>query len=122
MIPAEIPEPLRSAALDPPEAGELEAAWTPDDALAVLDALEGTFVAVVRGQAYQRAPLGAKMRESGDALIPIDGSWELPPMQGETESSRARRSRAEAAVFVRAQRYLGVDFVSLEFSYQDEAA
>src|SRR5262245_38290931 len=115
MIPNEIPGRLRAAALEPPEAGELEAAWTPDDALSVLDALEGTLVAVVRGQAYERAGLG-------DTLVPIDGSWELPPLQGETESSRARRSRAEAAVFVRAQRYLRVDFVSLEFSYQDEAA
>ena len=113
MIPREIPLALRSLAIIPAEAAEHEAAWTPRDALAVLEVLEYSRVAVTSAQAYKLL---------GQAIIPIEGAWDFPPTTGETESSRARKSRAGAAVFVRKLDSQGVDYVSLEFSYQDEAA
>ena len=113
MIPNEIPEPLRSAAIIPPLAGEHEAAWTPRDALAVLRALEFSRVAIESAQAYKLL---------GVELIPTQDAWEFPPTSGATESSRASKSHAGAMVFIRRLDPADTDYVSLEFSYQDEAA
>ena len=113
MIPREIPASLRSSAIIPPSAGEYEVAWTLVDALAVLDALESSRLAVESAQAYKLV---------GITLVPTQDAWLFPPTSGETESSRARKSRAGAAAFIHKLTSTGVDFVSLEFSYQDEAA
>src|SRR5437867_7366021 len=113
MIPDEIPERLGSAALIPPTAGEDEAAWTPRDALAVLDALESSRIAVEYSQAY---------KVLGSEWIPTQDSWAFPPTSGETESSRASKSRAGARAFIRSLDPSSADYVSLEFSYQDDAA
>ena len=113
MIPNEIPRGLRSAAIVPPSAGEHEAAWTPQDALAVLRALESSRIAVVSAQGYKLI---------GVELIPTQAGWAFPQTSGETESSRASKSRAGAMLFIRNLMSTDTDYVSLEFSYQDEAA
>jgi len=113
MIPNEIPESFRSSAIIPPEAGEYELAWTPVDALAVLDALDSSMLAVESAQAFKVV---------GSVLIPTQDAWLFPATSGDTESSRARKSRAGAASFIRKIQPAEVDYVSLGFSYQDEAA
>jgi hypothetical protein len=113
MIPSEIPDSFRSSAVIPPEAGEYDLAWTPADALAVLSALDSTSLAVETAQAFKVV---------GSALIPTRDAWLFPATSGDTESSRARKSRAGAASFIRKINPIEVDYVSLEFSYQDEAA
>jgi hypothetical protein len=112
MIPREIPDSLRSSAIVPPSAAEYEGAWTPVDALAVLAALEFSRLSVESAQAYKLV---------GMVLIPTQDAWQFPPTSGETESSRARKSRAGATSFIR-KLNLDADYVSLQFSYQDEAA
>lgn len=113
MIPGEIPQWLHSAARVPPLAGEHEAAWTRQDALEVLAALEMSRIAIESVQ-------GFKLLDT--ELIPTQAAWYLPPTSGETESSRASKSRAAAASFIRTLAPADADYVSLEFSYQDDAA
>lgn len=111
MIPTEIPDRLRSAAIFPDFARESEAAWTHAEALEVIESLAWSKIAVVGAQ---------ECVELGGTLMPTKQTWAFHETVGETETTRARRSRASAAHFIRG--LSGTPFVLLEFSYQDEAA
>jgi hypothetical protein len=112
VIPTEIPPALRSAAIVPEFAHENEAAWTHEGALQVLDALEWSKVAVI-------GAVGCG--EIGGQVVPTKQSWTFHETVGETETSRAQRSRDDAGRFIRGLSGV-VPFVLLEFSYQDDAA
>jgi hypothetical protein len=112
MIPTEIPERLRSIAILPEFAREGEVAWTREAALDVLDSLEWTKVAVVGAQG---------LGEMGGVLVPTKQTWAFHEAPGETETTRARRSRDAAAHFIEGLSGV-VPYVLLEFSYQDDAA
>ena len=112
MVPTEIPARLRHAAIVPDFAGESEAAWTRDGALEVVESLEWSKVAI----------LGAtECVELDGRLQPTKHTWTFHETVGETETTRARRSRAAAANFIRGLPGT-VTFILLDFSYQDDAA
>lgn len=113
MIPSELKGRLREIAVFPDFAREHEAAWPIEDAKDVVNALAWSRVAVVGVQGCQWIL---------DELIPTNDSWSFPPTFGETESRRARRSRAGAAAFVATLDPDVNPWVVLEFSYQDDAA
>ena len=112
MIPTEIPQALRSAAIVPEFARDSEAAWTHEGALQVLEALEWSKIAVIG--AVGCAEIGAQ-------LVATKQAWAFHETPGETATTRARRSGADAARFV--EGLSGVlPFVLLQVSYQDDAA
>ena len=112
MIPTEIPDRLRAAAILPDFAGDSEAAWTRDAALEVIESLEWSKVAI----------LGAtECVELDGRLQPTKHEWTFHEIVGETATTRARRSRASAANFIRGLSGV-VAFILLDFSYQDDAA
>jgi len=112
MIPTEIPQNLRAAALVPEFARESEALWSRQDALLVLESLEWSKVAVV-------GAVGCG--EVGGTIVPTKHTWSFHETVGETETTRARRSRASVARFVEELSGI-VPYVLLDFSYQDDAA
>jgi hypothetical protein len=113
MLPTEIPEELRECAIEPDEAGENEAAWAPRDALRVVDALEGTRVAIRRAQAYTVSP---------DGFIPTEDTWACGYSLGETATGFGLRSRAEVRSFIASIENQTTALVGLEFSEQGDAA
>src|SRR5438093_1396909 len=87
-----IPRRLRDRALFLPEFGDGEGAWSKNDALAVIESLKGTTVAVSDVVVYDRVPWGYAPSES---VLSID---RLP---NEADADYAQRSRSAAAGFIR---------------------
>jgi len=90
-LPAGIPDHLRGLAIPPDGEEREDAAWSPANALALLDSLAGSSLVVVRGQVCRREPWGLTLTTEG---------WECRPHPGEDPLLFAQRSRDEAAEFI----------------------
>jgi hypothetical protein len=91
-LPAQIPMKLLALALFLPELEDGEAAWPRDDALAVLDSLKGTTVAVSDVIVFEQVPGGYAPREI---------AWSGTRLPNEPDPDYAQRSRAGAVEFIR---------------------
>jgi hypothetical protein len=89
-------------------------AWDQSAPLAVLDALDGTPVAIMAGEV---------LREIGDDHVPL-GDWYCHAVGKETATEYAVRSRRVAAEYIRkyADDALGRLRIILHFTGQDAAA
>ena len=92
-LPERIPKRLRDTALFLPEFGDGEAAWSKDDAIAVIDSLKGSTVAVSDVVLYERVPWG---------YAPSERVLSVDRLPSEPDADFAKRSRAAAASFLRA--------------------
>ncbi len=92
MLPVQIPSRLRKLALFLPETEEEEGAWLRDDALAVIESLRGTTLAVSDIVVFGRAPGG---------YVPLDQECSIPRLLNEPDTDYAQRSRFIAADFIR---------------------
>lgn len=113
MLPAEIPERLRTLAVDTDLGGDSSGAWTRATAIEVIESLEGTWIVVLGASVCVSTP--------GPMLV-VAPSWEFKPVFGESAADRAQRSRTGAMFFVRSLPDHEDTYVALEFSSQDEAA
>src|SRR5437867_13121454 len=99
-LPERIPKKLRQSALLLPEFSEGEAAWSKDDAIAVLESLKSTTVPVSDVVLYERAPWG---------YAPSESTWSAERYQNEADTDYAARSRSGAAEFIRRCGYVAGD-------------
>lgn len=91
-LPERIPKRLREVALFLPEFGDGEGAWSKDDALAVIDSLKSTTVAVSDVVLFVRVSWG---------YAPFGPSWSSDRLPNEADADYAGRSRAGAGEFIR---------------------
>jgi len=91
-LPERIPKPLRETALILPEFGEGEGAWAKSDAMAVIDSLKGSTVAVSDIVVFERVPWG---------YAPSESAMSIDRLPTEGDSDYAQRSRASASNFIR---------------------
>jgi hypothetical protein len=114
-LPREIPPELLDRALEVPDLARDEGAWTREDALAVVESLGGTTVAIEAVSVCEIAPVVHRP--------PVPG-WAVGRLRGEASADYARRSRAGASRFIASYAPAGFEEVAfiLEFSTQDEAA
>ncbi len=92
MLPVQIPSRLRKLALFLPETEEGEGVWLRDDALAVIESLKGTTLAVSDIVVFGCAPWG---------YVPLDQKCSIPRLPNEPDTDYAQRSRLIAADFIR---------------------
>jgi len=114
-LPSEIPEELRADAVFVEGPGFSEMAWPREEALAVIESLMGTLVAVSGGDVYRSEAWG---------FVPAYEYWLCDRIQGEDSVNYAQRSRATAKRFVEShggERPESVLF-ALAFDTQQEAA
>jgi len=91
-LPEQIPKRLREMALVLPDFEEGEGAWPKDDALAVIDGLKGTIVAISDVVVWTKAPWG---------YAPSDLALSIERLPNEADADYAGRSRAAAGGFIR---------------------
>src|SRR5262245_40853886 len=91
-LPAEIPKRLRDSAFSLPELEDGEGAWSKADAIAVIEALRGTTVAISDVVVFRTAPWGYAPSE-------VNLTTERIPTESDTDY--AARSRSAASDFVR---------------------
>ena len=94
-LPDEIPRTLRQDALFLPGLGDGQGAWPRQVAIAVIEGLEGTTVAVSDVTPYRRVAWGTEIHWSIS-----DPVWSVHRMRSESVVDYARRSRREAAEFI----------------------
>lgn len=92
MLPEQIPHNLRKLALFLPGMEEGEGAWPQGEALAVVDSLRGTTLAVSEVVVFESAPGG---------YVPLDRELSISRLPDEPDTDYARRSRSAAAEFIR---------------------
>jgi hypothetical protein len=90
-LPEQIPKRLRQDACFLPGLVDGEGAWPKDSALAVLESLKATTVAV--SDVTPLSPMG-------EAWIASEIVWSLHRLHNESDIDYARRSRLEAAEFI----------------------
>jgi hypothetical protein len=90
-LPAAIPKKLRAIAIELPGLEEGEAAWGPQDALAVIESLRGTAVAIARVLPFGQAPGG---------YAPASDVWFAERRHGESDPDYAARSQEGAKAFI----------------------
>ncbi len=90
-LPDAIPKGLRQAALTLPEFDFGEAAWPKTEALAVVESLKGTTVAVSDVVVYRSAPGG---------LVPSGAAMSTARLPSEGDADFALRSRVAATKFI----------------------
>ncbi len=114
-LPPEIPGELVGRSIEIPGLGGDEGAWSREDALAVIESLEGTTVVVEAVTVCELAPL---------VLLPPVPGWALARVRGESSADYARRSRTGAARFIEAyvEPASEVMIFVLQFSMQNAAA
>ena len=111
-FPPELPEGLKTLAVF--TSGTGMPAWSGKDALAVLDALSGTGIAIQDGEVY---------RLQVDGLVSAHEGWTCQHAEGEPATDYAERSRAMARRFVEGRSPDGDDlFFLFRFSRQQDAA
>jgi hypothetical protein len=91
-LPPQIPKRLRDAASFLPEMADGEAAWRKRDALRVIESLKSTTVPISDVTPYSFI---------GDVWITADPVWSLHRLHNESDVDYGRRSRLEAAAFIR---------------------
>ena len=113
-LPEQIPRRLRQMALVLPEFGDGEAAWSKDDAIAVIESLKGTTVAVSDVVLFKRVPWG---------YAPSESSLSIDRLPTEADADYAARSRSGAADFIRDGQKVGDDTMfALTFPLWKDAA
>lgn len=90
-LPDEIPEHLRSLALAPRDGECDEPAWTPEDALTVVESLVGAEVAVAGGKVYRREAWGRE---------PTSDAWSCERRPGEGMPDYVQRCRGAAIDYI----------------------
>ena len=113
--PDEIPESLRLAGITPPGIEGEDLAWNKADALAVVESLRGTRVAITGGDVYSLVSWGC---------LPTGEAWECDRLHLEDSLAYARRSRDAAMAFIQSHAVdrEGDFLYVLIFSRQDTAA
>jgi len=91
-LPEQIPKSLREMAVVLPDFEEGEGAWAKDDALAVIDGLKGTTVAISDVVMWTKALWG---------YAPSDLALSIERLPNEADADYAGRSRAAAGGFIR---------------------
>ncbi len=114
-IPFDIPDRLKTCGIPVTPDSDNELAWKADDALAVIDAVESTKIAIVEINLY---------REEAWGFVPTDDNWSCDRMLGETASEFAGRTHECAREFIRSdvQDRSEEVFYELIFSDQQDAA
>ena len=92
LLPERIPKRLRESALFLPEFGDGEGAWSRHDALAVIESLKGSTVAVSDVVLFERVPWG---------FAPSESVLSIGRLPKEADADYAKRSRQGAAAFIR---------------------
>ena len=88
----QIPRPLRESALVLPGFGDGEGAWSGAEAVAVIDSLRGSIIAVSEIALFERAPWG---------YVPSETAMAIDRRPNEGDADYAMRSRVSAARFIR---------------------
>jgi hypothetical protein len=91
MIPVELPDELRAAGLPIEEGGDVNLAWDKTSALAALEAVRNSKIAVLSVDVYKLEAWGP---------IPTEESWSCRRLSGETASEFAERSRHWAGHYI----------------------
>jgi len=112
MLPATLPKDVRRRAVQPPGLPDGDFAWTLDDALAVLETLAGTVIAVLQVEAYVVLFGHQDVVPTGRRAI---YAWN----PGELAAHFAQRSRQAAEEFIRAGSR--DEIFAIVFSGQDDA-
>ena len=113
-LPRQIPRRLRSNSVSFADMTEGQGAWSRVDAVAVLESLAGTTLAVSNVDVFEPAPWG---------YVPSNAAWSGSRLPGEADPDYASRTRAAALAFIRAQdRADPVALFVLEFPIWKDAA
>jgi len=91
-LPPEIPDELATLAVGLPDLVDGEGAWTRGDALAVVESLRGTTVAVSDVILYEPAPWGYAATET---------EWHVDRAPNEPDTEYSLRTRSGASEFIR---------------------
>ena len=94
-LPDEIPRELRQNALLLPGLLDGQGAWSREEALEVIESLEGTTVPVSEVTPFHRVTWGTEVHWSMSETV-----WSVHRQRSESEIDYARRSRREAAAFL----------------------
>jgi hypothetical protein len=113
-LPVELPIDLKDAGV-PVESPEPGLAWSAAAALAIVEALLHTTVAIVSCEVFRSDRVG---------LVPIYEGWSIERRMGETASDFAARSRTVARDRIEARMRSGPEtpFFAMTFSGQQDAA
>lgn len=113
-LPDRVPTRLREAALPLSDLDDGEAVWTRDDAIAVIDSLKGTTIAVSDVVFIERVAWGYEATET---------TLTIGRIPNESDPDYARRSRARAREFITATQVEGERWlVALTFPVWKDAA
>jgi len=112
--PDEVPEHLLALAVPLDEDGE-EYVWAPAEALALIESLRGTRVAIEGGDVYRREAWG---------FVPTYESWSCERLPGEGSLDYARRSRDVALTTIETwvEDHAGDTFYLMRLTDQQDAA
>jgi hypothetical protein len=94
-LPDEIPPRLRQDAVYLPGFGDGQGAWLREDAIAVIESLEGTTIAVSEVTPFRRVLWGTETHWSV-----CDTVWSVHRLHSESDVNYARRTRRESAEFI----------------------
>ena len=111
-LPVELPLDLREAGI-PLESSESGLAWSSGVALAIVDALRNSTVAIVSCGVFRSDRVG---------LVPLYTGWSVERHMDEAASDFAARSRKVAKEKIEAQTRSGAQFFAMAFSGQQDAA
>jgi hypothetical protein len=114
-IPFDVPERLKTCGIPVTPDSEDNLAWKADDALAVVETVDSTKIAIIEINVY---------REEAWGFVPTDDNWSCDRMLGETASEFAGRTHECAREFIRNDREDRSEegFYELIFSDQQDAA
>jgi hypothetical protein len=91
-LPERIPRPLQESALFLPEFGDGEGAWSGAEAVAVIESLKSSTVAISEVALFERVPWG---------YAPSESVRSIDRLPNEGDADYATRSRTSAADFIR---------------------
>jgi hypothetical protein len=113
-LPERIPKRLREKAVFLAEFGDGEGAWSKCDAMAVIESLNGTTVAVSDVILFARVPWG---------YAPSESALSIDRLPNEADADYAGRSRSGAADFIRGCEIVGDEALfGLTFAIWKDAA
>ena len=92
-LPEQIPPRLGQQSVALPDLGDGEGAWVRTDALAVIEALRGSTVAVYAVALFEAAPVPG-------GYAPTEVGWKRDRKTHEEEEDYARRTHMGAATFI----------------------
>lgn len=92
-LPEQIPPRLEQQSVALPDLGDGEGAWVRTDALAVIEKLRGSTVAVYAVCLFEAAPVPG-------GYAPTEVAWKRERKTGEEDEEYARRTQMGAATFI----------------------